>query len=258
MPTTTTTTTATAATWDTVAITVNGHPLTLPAETIAPGLVLVPSANDTGWTGGYTVVHTPSGEHVGPDRLPLAYTRELSTALAAGGHDWTRDAHALRTDPVLRKHYFGTLLDLQYARDFGRPLWWARPSWRHVPPPWLLTAPGHDTWAVRTWADVVTEADRTPDGGPSFIPDHAVVTRPDRPEWELACAAPLCTHGPDHGPTVLTYWADDHGQDLPMHSPHRADLETEARDQHWRDHTDHHRQRWLCPTCADDHPRDHD
>ncbi|WP_158853160.1 hypothetical protein [Saccharothrix deserti] len=252
--------------WDTVTLTVHNRPLTLPAEPVAPGLALVPSVTGTGWSGGYAVVHTASGKHIGPYSLPLAYARELAHLLGTGG-DWTRPADQVRADATLRRHAVETLCDLGEARDFGLPLWWARPSWRRVPPPWLISnpttgIPEHDdnsTWVADAWADVVALADRAIRDRWSPIADDATVRRADWPEWELVCAAPGCGQGrPGGAPAVLSDWADEIGDDRPLRSTKRAHLIAHARAEQWREHTNPHQGRhWLCPPCADDHPRDH-
>lgn len=261
-----TTAPTTPAGWNTVTLTAQGHTLVLPAEPAAPGLVLVPALADTGWAGGYTVIHTASGRHVGPGCLPLAYARELATILAAPGQDWTRTEAALRADRAAREHYFDTVFDLEFARDFGVPLWWARSSWRRVPPPWLISAPttgspddGNDDWVVDTWAHVVALADRAARDGWSPIADDAVVHRARWSNWELVCAAPGCGHRrPGRAPAVLCDWAEDIGDNRPLRTTNRADLITHARHEGWGEHRDRDDQWWMCPACADDHPRNHD
>lgn len=262
--------------WTTVTLTGRGHTLTLPAEPLAPGLALVPALTDsgTGWADGYCVLHTASGRHVGPRRLPLAYARELAAMLTAGDRDWTRPADLLRADPRARDHAIDVLLDLRVAQDFGVPLWWARPSRRRIPPPWLIvcTDPSADGYrygdlAVRTWTDVVAFADHTADGRWAPIPDDATVRRAEHPECELVCAAPLCGHGTTAvpSPTVLTDWDDEHGTDQPVHTTDHAELVHHARDQGWREHHTHRpgehpltHEHWMCPACAADHPRTRD
>ncbi|GAB2999717.1 hypothetical protein [Saccharothrix stipae] len=258
----------TPAGWDTVTLTVHDRPLILPAEPAASGLVVVPSVTHTGWSGGYAVVHAASGKHVGPYRLPLAYARELAHQLATDT-DWTRPADQVRADATLRHHAWETLCDLGEARDHGLPLYWARPSCRRVAPPWLIdnrTPGGDGPWVADTWSHVVRFADQTARHGWTPVSDDAVVYRAEHPEWELVCAAPGCGRGrgttpgnPDRPPAVLTDWDDEVGDDRPLRRATRAELVAHARTEHWREHTDpHHGQHWLCPTCADDHPRDHD
>ncbi len=258
----------TPAGWDTVTLTVHDRPLTVPAEPAAPGLAVVPSVTGTGWSGGYAVVHTASGKHIGPYRLPLAYARELAHRLATGA-DWTRPADHVRADTALRRHTAGILCDLGEARDLGLPLWWARPSWRRVAPPWLITSPtattGDGPWVADTWAHVVRFADQAARDGWTPVPDDAVVRRAEHPEWELVCGAPGCGRGrgttpgtPDRPPAVLTDWDDEIGDDRPLRRTTRADLVAHARAEHWREHTNPRGRYWLCPTCVDDHPRDRD
>ncbi|MGW4110182.1 hypothetical protein ACWEFJ_04835 [Actinosynnema sp. NPDC004786] len=265
---TTTTTPETGTGWRTVTVTVDhGGRVSLPAEPAAPGLVIVPAHHQTSprWTGGYRLVHLPSGLTVGPSPLSLVYTRELAHLLARGG-DWTRPGDRVRADTTLRHHAVEVLYDLALARTNGLPLWWARPSWQRLPPPWLIDTPhpttGDGPWLATNWTEVVRLAEYTAAGGWAPIPDDAVVRRGEHTEWQLVCAAPACgtTPGdPDRPPTVLTDWDDDIGDTYPMRHTRRAPLITHAREQHWRDHTrPNGEQHWLCPPCADEYPRDHD
>ena len=249
----TATTCETSTGWVTVRTPEPDAELLLPGEpTPAPGLVIVPAYMRTtaAWTGTWTVTHAASGRWVCACDVSLAYARETAARLASVDVDWTQPAEKLRTDPVARDATRTVLEEVWTAREDGRPLWWARPSWRELPALYRITGdPDFAGVVFRSWAEVLRWADTAADDAWSCPNLRARIVRDSSPAWELVCAAPLCGEDSGRRPAVVVGFDED-GTDFPYASPDRAQLAQAAREQGWRSFGAH----WLCPDCLSAHP----
>ncbi|WP_033439387.1 hypothetical protein [Saccharothrix sp. NRRL B-16314] len=205
--------------WSLVTVaTGHGTTRTLPAEPAAPGLVIVPD-------------HEPD--------LPR----------------WTdgyRVVHQASGTPVSPSG-----LRLAHARELAHALAtgadWTRPAGE------LHTDPDVHRHTDLVLFDLSTARDF---GGPVFWARRSwrqVHTRTGHHLWELACGVPFCTAGDDTGPAVLTDPTDDSEHPQPLRNADQVPLIVHARADGWRqDATRVNAQQWMCPYCADYHPRTHD
>jgi hypothetical protein len=238
--------------------------LSFPGEsTPAAGLVITPTVNasdgrytDGRYTGGWSVLHVESGQHIGISSVPLAYAREAAILLAGTGVDWTAPATTLRERPRgIGRVVFDIQTRVHNAWDAGTPTWWARHSWRHIRPAWLVTTNSTDDgYRLDTWPDLVAWLTRYGDN-----PWYAVqgVTRESDATWRLTCAAPLCGNHVDTAgqPAVLGDEDDHTGDWFELRHYDRGDVANDARAVGW---TRHDPQHWTCPACTAEHPTNPD
>ncbi|SMC99002.1 hypothetical protein [Kibdelosporangium aridum] len=227
--------------------------LSFPGEpTPAPGLVIVPSINVfTGrYTGGWTIIHTRTGLHLALVSIPLAYAREAAVLLADAGVDWTLPAQQLREQRGDVTHVVWDIRNrVHESWQDGRPTWWARHSWQHLAPGWIVQT---DDWTQSdyvfdTWNDL--DAWLTEHGAnPAYRVED--VTRQIEPTWRLCCAAPLCDNR-FNNPVLLDQTDDD---DVPfeVRERDRGDVARFAATVGW---TRHDRAHWTCPDCTREHTR---
>jgi hypothetical protein len=215
-----------------------------PAEqTTTPGLVIVPEVS-TRWgrfTGRWRLTHTGSGlSVVSGAATTLAYAREAARLLASDTVDWTATEATIRSNPHAKTLCRHARLAVDEAQQTGRPLWWARRSWQHLAPAWVLDYT-YDAALFDTFEQLVGWVSTHPHGF-----ERCEVTRAEHPTWRLLCAAPLCDP-----PAVLTI-PDPHEDDLGV-EPRELDRGTTATIACGEGWTRYDHQHWLCPTCTTDH-----
>jgi hypothetical protein len=243
--------------WPLVTAVYRDYALPFPAEpTVAPGLVIVPAVNvfTRSYLGGWTVLHTRSGKSFGITSVPVTYAREAAHLLADTGIDWTVSAAELR-QPGRHAMVLQICDQIRSARIAGRPAWWARTSWQHIRPAWLVCiAESVDDgyYQFDTWPELVTWLDRQRDIDPLYRPQ--AITREDAGTWRLTCAAPLCdNHLEDATRPAVLGDQNEAGSTFEIRYPDRGDVAREARDLGWQRHDLWH---WTCPACIAAHPRD--
>ncbi|MBP2330625.1 hypothetical protein JOF56_011010 [Kibdelosporangium banguiense] len=228
--------------------------LTFPGETTpAAGLVIIPAVNaaDCRYTGGWSILHTESGWHLGIASVPLPYAREAAELLSQLDADWTETATQLRRPGRgLASAVWEIRARVHQAWEDGQPTWFARHSWQHTRPAWIVrsaewTAPDYrlDSWPeLVAWLDTHHNDPRYRVGA---ICRHPFAT------WRLVCAAPLCHHHADTTgqPAVLSFENDD-GESFEIREPDRGEAARYARSVNW---TRHSLQHWTCPTCSTEH-----
>lgn len=207
---------------------------TMAEPTDVPGVVITPAINHGGgFTGGWTLTHARTGFSLGAGDHPLAWTRE-TVELLPRDVDWTVDRTELVALPELGVRIHKLRRAVLDARAAGRPLWWARSSWRCEPPQYLVDDTPFDTWAA-----LLADVDRDDEYVRQVFGDRDRVVTRTAPGWSLWCAAPGCTNYFDD----CEGWGPCRGE--------RRELAAYARAEDWTRHDARH---WLCATCASTHP----
>jgi hypothetical protein len=164
--------------------------------------------------------------------------------------DWTGTAARLRTTQTLAPVVWDIQTRVHEAWTLGRPTWFARHSWQHIRPAWLVTTVDwtDGDYRLDTWPDLVVWLTTHRDD-----PWYGVeaITREPAGTWRLTCAAPLCTYHAENAaqPAVLSV-DTDYGGMFEVRHPDRGNVAREALTLGW---TRHDGQHWTCRNCSAEH-----